>query len=54
MKKGGERKGGGGGGGGEAICSQIPRVLNGWLMTGAAACPLGDEERKPTPSPAIL
>lgn len=37
------RKGGGG-----AICSQIPRVLKGWLMTCAAVCPLGDEERKPT------
>lgn len=33
---------------GEAICSQIPRVLKGWLMTCATVCPLGDGERKPT------
>lgn len=34
--------------GGEAICSQVPRVMQGWLMTWATVCPLGHEERKPT------
>lgn len=45
VKKRGKGKGNGGG---EAICSQIPRVLKGWLMTCATVCPLGDGERKPT------
>lgn len=44
----GEEKRGKGKKGGETICSQISRVLKGWLMTCTTVCPLGDGERKPT------